>query len=154
MNTLIGFTATYLHLLSVVVFLYYGVTSQYSKRFVQSALLTGILALGLGLTAATLYNNPRPFMLPGAPAALIANPPTYNGFPSGHALFTGTLAAIVSVFDPYVGAALWLIAFAVGIARVLAGVHHPVDIIASYAIAACSALVVWKARQHYAKPGK
>jgi membrane-associated phospholipid phosphatase len=150
MNLIIVFAAKYLILLSVIVFLSYGFAMKVKAPFIKSAATTAALALVLGLAVGALHYNVRPFMVPGAPAVLIDNPPTYNGFPSGHALFTGTLAAIVSPYNPYVGGALWLIALMVGVARVLAGVHHTIDIIASYGIAVSSAAIIHYARKRSA----
>jgi membrane-associated phospholipid phosphatase len=153
MNALISFVATYLHYLSIVMLLYCGYTLPNRKAFVRTVLLTGVLALALGLLTGSLYSNPRPFIVSGV-LPLINNPPMYNGFPSGHALFTGTIAAIVSVFNPYFGAALWLVALAVSVARVLAGVHHSIDIVASFLIAMASAAAVQHLHRRYTKPGK
>lgn len=110
------------------------------RDFIRLALLTGALALALGLVASSLYYNPRPFMVTGEPSLFTV--PARNGFPSGHALLTSSIAAIVTVFSPLVGGFLWLIALLVSTARVLAGVHHALDVVASFAIAAVSAAIV------------
>ena len=152
MTDIIIFCAEYLFLFSIVIFLYYGYTAPNKKEFIKLALLTGIIAFGLSLIASALYYNPRPFMVTGVPP-LVAHAPG-NGFPSDHALLTGTIAAIVTVTSPYLGALLWLIAIAVSVARVLAGVHHSIDIIGSFIIAIVSAIATQYFLKRYASPGK
>jgi len=148
MDNIIIFAARDLYYVSAVIFVVYFFITTDRKQFARVAVLTAVLAFVLSLVASALFYNPRPFMLPDAPASLIAHAPG-NGFPSDHALFTGTLAAIVTVFSPYLGAVLWLIAFVVSVARVLAGVHHYVDIIASFIISAVSAAVVYCTLKRY-----
>lgn len=151
-DLLIIFLAKYLYIASVAAFLYYALTAEDTKRFWKYAIIVGALSLALSLVAAALYYNPRPFMLEGAPTPLVAHAPG-NGFPSDHALLTGTIAAIITAYSLPLGAALWLVALLVSVGRVLAGVHHTVDIIASFGIAALSAALVYYGTR-YARPGK
>lgn len=139
-NLIIIFAAKYLFVCSVLVFLYYGYTTRDKTKFIRFVVLCGVLAFFLSRLASVLYYNPRPFMLTGIPP-LVAHGPG-NGFPSDHSLLTGTIAAIVTVFNPYLGAFLWLVALVVGVGRVFADVHHYVDVFTSFAIAAVSVLSV------------
>ncbi|PIR83309.1 hypothetical protein COU19_01070 [Candidatus Kaiserbacteria bacterium CG10_big_fil_rev_8_21_14_0_10_56_12] len=154
MNLVIIFAAKYVYLVSVLVFVYYAYTAPDRKEFIRVAIVVAVLAFALSLIASALYYNPRPFMLEGAPAPLIAHAPG-NGFPSDHVLFTGTLASIVTIVNPYGGAVLWVLALVVSAGRVLAGVHHTLDVVASLIISAGSAALVWAVfRRYYASPGK
>jgi len=146
-DTIIIFAARDLYYVSAVIFIVYFFIVADRKQFVRVAVLTAVLAFVLSLVASALFYNPRPFMVTGIPP-LVAHAPA-NGFPSDHALFTGTIAAIVTVFSPCLGAVLWLIALAVSIARVLAGVHHYIDIIASFIISAVSVTAVYYALKLY-----
>ena len=83
--------------------------------------------------AGHFYNNPRPFVVlnfvPLIPHGID------NGFPSDHALLASAVASIWTIYNRRIGLVLWGIALIVGIARVYAGVHHPIDIIGSVIIA-------------------
>ncbi|MHB1163156.1 MAG: phosphatase PAP2 family protein [Minisyncoccota bacterium] len=142
MNETIIFIASYLYLASIVLFAGYFFSAEKALR--RRILLVSFFALPLsylsGLAAGLLYYDPRPFAVlhitPLIPHA------ADNGFPSDHALLMGTLAAIVTVFNRRLGAALWVLAILVGTARVLAAIHHPLDILASFAIAIAATLIV------------
>lgn len=58
-----------------------------------------------------------------------------NSFPSDHMLVASVVAAVVSLRHRSVGLSLWIIAGVIGLARVAAGLHYPIDIIAAALIA-------------------
>jgi len=84
------------------------------------------------LLSALIY-NPRPFMDEHA-GQLIAHAPD-NGFPSDHALLVFTVAAIVYTQNKFIGSVLIGLGVLVGIGRVVAGVHHTIDVLGSVLIA-------------------
>jgi undecaprenyl-diphosphatase len=65
-----------------------------------------------------------------------------RAFPSGHAVFFGSLATAVFFYDRTWG--IWLMVFAIlnGVARIAAGVHWPGDIIGGLIVGILSALLV------------
>ncbi len=135
MDTVIVFTASYVYLVAVAIFVGYFLYIRGAARwrfFLLSAFALPLSYLS-GLLAGSLYYDPRPFVVLHI-IPLISHAAD-NGFPSDHALLMGTLAAIVTVFNRRIGALLWALAILVGAARVLAAVHHPIDILASFAIA-------------------
>ena len=143
MDTLIIFTAKYLIWIEVAVFVGYFFLAR--RRTKRKLLLLSVISLPLayvvGWLAGILYYNPLPFVESGtAPLfAHVAN----NGFPSDHVLFAATLAMLVLFFDRRLGVVLWILALSIGGARVVAQVHHSVDIIGAAAIAAST---VWLLR--------
>ncbi len=98
-----------------------------------------LIAISLPLTylvakfASALYYNPRPFVT-GEFTPLVYHAPD-NGFPSDHTLLASAVATVVYAYRRRVG--LFLIAgtVAVGVSRILAGVHSPLDVAMSMAIA-------------------
>jgi undecaprenyl-diphosphatase len=64
-----------------------------------------------------------------------------NGFPSDHTLYAMVVAATLFVFKRKTGILVGVLAVLIGLARVSAGVHHPVDIIASVVIAIIATLL-------------
>jgi membrane-associated phospholipid phosphatase len=57
-----------------------------------------------------------------------------DSFPSGHATFFGALAVYTFLLHPRAGAWFLFGAFLIGISRMLAGVHYPVDIVVGFII--------------------
>ncbi|MDP3947466.1 MAG: phosphatase PAP2 family protein [bacterium] len=62
-------------------------------------------------------------------------------FPSGHAVFFFTLAAMFWLFNRRIGYGFGLLALVIGIARVMAGTHWPSDIVAGALIGIFAATV-------------
>ncbi len=83
--------------------------------------------------ASALYYNPRPFVT-GEFTPLVYHAPD-NGFPSDHTLLASAVATVVYAYRRRVGLFLIAGAVAVGASRILAGVHSPLDVAASMAIA-------------------
>ncbi len=150
LDILIIFSAKYLYLFSVTLFITYWFITHRKKDFLFFALFVLSISFLTSILASHLYYNPRPFVVSNV-TALIAHAPN-NGFPSDHALLTGTLASIVSVFSVPFGAVLWVLAILVGVARVMAHVHHTLDIMGSYAIAITSAVIMYPFYRRLQKP--
>ena len=103
------------------------------KRFIVLALLGAIFSLVLAKVASKLYYDPRPFVTGHfTPYFSHSND---NGFPSDHTLLASFLAFTVWRFSRKAGIALLIIAILIGLSRVVAGVHHLLDIAGSLAFA-------------------
>lgn len=102
------------------------------EMVIAGALMSGV-GFALSRIAGALYNDPRPFVtehiLPLIPH--VAD----NGFPSDHALLGAVVAMIVFHFNRRLGVFLLILTLCVGVSRVLARVHHPIDIVGSFGIA-------------------
>lgn len=107
------------------------------------------LIILLANLAGHLYYNPRPFVL-GDFKPLIYHSAN-NGFPSHHALLASAAAAVVSVFNWRLGLGLWMLACLVGISRVYVGVHHWLDIVASFLISISAALIIYYFKSYLQK---
>lgn len=87
------------------------------------------------------FYNPRPFEKLGNVKPLFI--PAYgDSFPSAHAAFFGALAVAVFLYNKKFGLILMLGAIVVSIARVLAGVHWPVDVIVGLVFGGAVSLMV------------
>lgn len=135
MDFLIIFGAKYLYLAIVIAALWYVYTQRSEQRF--RIILAACLALPLTYVVAKLmssfYYDPRPFVV-GNFTPLLPHAPD-NGFPSDHTLLSAAVAAVIFFFHRKLGMVLFVIAFLVGMARVVAGIHHLVDILGSIVIA-------------------
>lgn len=78
-------------------------------------------------------NRPRPFIKEGI-LPLIDHEAS-GSCPSNHGASAMIIALAYFLIDPYIGAALVLLAAATGLSRVMVGVHYPSDIIISWIIA-------------------
>ncbi len=103
-------------------------------------IIGGLLAEVLAVIAGHLYYDTRPFVTEHV-TPLIAHAAD-NGFPSDHALLASFLGFTVLRFSKRTGTALLVIAVLIGWARVAAHIHHPLDIVGSFVIAAVSTLLV------------
>jgi len=132
---IIIFLATKLHVIIVVTVLVYILFLYKEKRnqTLLLALLTLPVAFIFGKVASLFIDNPRPFVVEGITPLIqhIAD----NGFPSDHTLLATTLACIVFVYNKPLGAILLGLSILVGVSRVLAGVHHYLDVSGSVLIA-------------------
>jgi len=100
--------------------------------------LAGILAVIASRVAAKLYYDPRPFVSNPSLKPLIPHAPD-NGFPSDHALLTMTLTAALYFYSQRWAAAALAVTVIVGIARILAHIHSPIDIIGAWLIGIAAA---------------
>ena len=138
MNTLIIFSAKYLYLfvIAIAVVLFWRL-KEYRKEMVLFVIISFPLMYLVRLFAGSLYFNPRPFVVEHF-IPLISHSAD-NGFPSDHTLLVSAFAMLFFYYRRRVSFVMWILAFAVGAARVAAGVHHSLDIVGSMLIAICVA---------------
>lgn len=93
-----------------------------------------------------LYNSPRPLATLEIVPLLIENS---NSFPSGHAAFFFALATAIFYYNKRLG--WWFFGFAAinGLARVMAGVHWPLDIFGGAIVGITSGLLVHELLKKY-----
>ena len=139
MDNLIVFGAKYLIILSplIALWVFYKASREMRKEMIMLGTITLPIAYVLGIIVRHFYFDPRPFVVKNI-TPLIAHAPD-NGFPSDHMLLLASIAAVVTYFDRKAGIVLWVIALLVGASRVLANVHHIIDILGSVVIALLSA---------------
>ncbi|KKQ14870.1 MAG: PAP2 superfamily protein [Candidatus Moranbacteria bacterium GW2011_GWE1_36_7] len=112
------------------------------KEIMVFAIITLPAIYLMAKISSLFYYNPRPFVVENF-VPLVAHADN-NGFPSDHTLLSGAVAAVVYFFNKKVGAFLFLLAVLVGASRILAGVHHAVDIAGSIMIAFVVSFLMYK----------
>jgi len=104
-------------------------------------------AVGLDLLGGHMLFDQRPFARLGV-APLFPHS-VDNGFPSDHSAVAAFLAAVLCFIDAPAAAIAIVTAVAIGVARMYALVHWPIDIIAGWCIGALPAVIVmhmWRKR--------
>jgi undecaprenyl-diphosphatase len=128
MDSIITFGAKYLFI--GIVLLWIGAWLQAGRRpkaqIALASVIAVIAAAILDKISSKLYYDPRPFV--SHHVQPLVSHAADNGFPSEHTLFSITLAAVLLMYRPKVGILALIIGLLVGIARVAAHVHSPIDI--------------------------
>jgi membrane-associated phospholipid phosphatase len=143
MNEIITVTAQYLiyivGLIAIVVTLFSEKTVRWS--IIKLAILSFGLAFLIAYIAGVLYYDARPFVVDHL-EPLIPHAPN-NGFPSDHTLAAMVTAAVIFVYRRRLGIVLGLLGILVGVARIMAYLHHPIDVVASILIAFSATFFAW-----------
>ncbi len=110
----------------------------------------GILSLALAVVGSHIINDPRPFVA-GHFTPLLPHG-NDNGFPSDHTLLASFLGFAILRSSRLIGFITLAVAACIGIARVLAGIHHLEDIIGSFVITAIAAGSILLIQHALARP--
>lgn len=143
MDLVIVITAKYVVFLSILIA---GIYFLLVKNAVKKKLaILAIISLPLTYIIAKITSHfiydPRPFVVDHIKPLIEHS--ADNGFPSDHTLITMAIASVVFAYNKKVGGVLFIIALLVGSSRVLAHVHHPLDIAGSTVIAICVTAAVY-----------
>jgi undecaprenyl-diphosphatase len=143
MDYLIVFSAQYLLFVIGLIAVAVTLLSERTERnkLIILAALSILIAFGMASLAGILYYDPRPFVVEHI-SPLIPHIPD-NGFPSDHTLYGMVTAATVFIYRRKTGIILGILAVLAGAARVIAGVHHPIDIIGGAAMAIVATFISW-----------
>lgn len=113
------------------------------KEQVIHALFAALIATLISETIKALFPTLRPFRVDGLPV-LTVTVPGGSSFPSGHTAESFALAVTIWLHDKKVGWLYLALALLVGIARVWANVHYPLDILGGVVIGSLVAVGVEK----------
>ena len=137
-DTLLIFSAQYLPFLIVIVAILFMAKLEILLWRSAVALLfsASVIAFVTDKILNLIVFSPRPFVIKDVVPLFphLAD----NGFPSEHVLFAMVIASVVFVYNRKLGVALGILALIVGLARVAANVHHPIDVIGGIVIAVTS----------------
>lgn len=101
--------------------------------------ITGIVAFILAKTGSAMFVDPRPFVSDGVTPLFAYT--ADNGFPSDHTLLGMVITmALLSVSRKW-AVNIFVLTVIIGASRVLAGVHHPIDIVGSIVFGALGGVV-------------
>lgn len=124
-------------------------------EFLIFGIAAGILALVLAKIGSHMFYNPRPFVVGHfTPYFSHGND---NGFPSDHTLLGSMLAFATLRYNRRNGFVALGVAVVIGLSRIVAGVHHSIDIAGAIVFSAIAVGVVqlafqWRAKKQSLKP--
>ncbi len=142
LDKVIIFTAVYLPFVVMLLAFLYLVFYRKSLRDLIMVFFTAGVAWTIAHFLKILINTPRPFDAIANVLALFTE--SGQAFPSGHATFFMALAVAIFLLNKKAGYVFTLFALAIGIARIVAGVHFPIDILGGFALGAVVAYLVKK----------
>lgn len=133
MDQIIIFCAQYLFIFVILglAIAWFQVDKSTKVKFIVATILAGGIAFALSRIAGHLYYDPRPFVTEHVKP--LFSHTADNGFPSDHALLTGMLTAITYFYNKKVANFMLVLTLIIGVARVLAKVHSPLDIAGGWA---------------------
>lgn len=150
-DAIIVFTAKYLPyilvLAAIMVFLGEARGKRQRVFYIGETIMALILSRGIITPLVRFfYAHPRPFDALGIESLI---PESGNSFPSGHAAFFFALATVIFMHNRKWGAAYFVFSLVIGLARVMAGVHWPLDILGGTVVGILSGLTMHVAVKPY-----
>lgn len=127
MDSVITFCAKYLLFAVVLVTAYTWYRTKKRREFVIAIIFAAILALALVKLAGSLYFHPRPFVIEHIKPLIPHG--ADNGFPSEHTVAAISLTTVIYFYRKKFAAVALVLSLVLGVARALAHVHSPIDII-------------------------
>lgn len=116
---------------------------QKKKEFL-ALFFSGVLAYLVASFLKILFHTPRPFDAFSQVHSLFTE--TGYAFPSGHATVFAAIAFIIFFTHKKAGYIFMFLAFLIGLARIIAGVHFPVDILGGFILGVFIAIFVNRVR--------
>src|SRR3989344_1115451 len=118
---------------------------RYRLMFLEAVASVVVARLVITELIKRLIQNPRPFDAMSEVYNLI--PESGWSFPSGHASLYFAIATVVWFYNRKLGVVFYIVAILMGLARVMAGVHWPLDIFGGLVVGIISTIVV----HHFAR---
>lgn len=148
-NDIIIFLAKYLVFIVALIGLAYWVRLNKSKKTTLAAtiVIAAVLAMAVAKLIGKLYYDPRPFVTSHI-KPLISHG-SDNGFPSEHTTLSMVIATGVYFFNRRLGLGLFVLAVLVGLGRIWAHVHSPIDILGGLVIGSFAGLVGYFVANHF-----
>lgn len=100
----------------------------YRKMVILSLVSAVVARFGFVELIRYFYYNPRPFLVLQDVNQLISHETT-SSFPSGHAAFYFALATGIYLYNKKAGIIYFIGALLIGLTRVIAGIHWPLDVL-------------------------
>ena len=137
-------------ILTLLFFVYRSLTGHRKKRFIllvsemAEILSSVVLAWGVSYLIKISMALPRPVLrLHGGVHPLFAYG-GFDSFPSGHATLFMALGVMIYLYHKKIGSLFIFFALIIALARVIGGVHFPIDILVGWIIGGGVSLLVYR----------
>lgn len=148
-DLIVMFLASFLiYFLFVGLGILWFIDGKVKKAQVKHALFACAVAYVVAVFIKYFFPTIRPFMVNGGDVGVVI-PPTNGAFPSEHTIIAFALAVTIFLHDRRVGWLFLISALVIGVARIVANVHYPVDIIGGAFLGTIIAVIVEKV--HFGK---
>lgn len=144
MNFLVTFLASFL-----IWFMFFGllvlwvIDGKIKREQVLHALISSFAAWIIAQIIKEIFPTTRPFELNNL-VPLVLMPIKDGAFPSSHTALSFAMACSLWLHDKKIGGIFILSAFLVGLSRILAHVHYPVDILGGAVLGSVVAIAIEK----------
>lgn len=143
-SAVLEFSATFLiWILYASFIILWFVNGRIKREQIFKAIIAGLLAWTIAQGIKLVFPTLRPYMLNGEPVGVLITP-VGSAFPSAHTALAFSLAVTIFLLDGKIGWIYLSMAMFIGIARVLANVHYPIDIIGGALIGTLVAIITKK----------
>ena len=143
-DVIIGFFASfYVWFLFAGLIILWFIDGKIKKEQVAHALLACLFAWVIAFLIKHFFPTIRPFVTNGLETDVLFRP-TDAAFPSEHTTLAFALATTIFMHDRKVGWIYLISALVIGVARVVANVHYPIDILGGALIGTLVAIVIEK----------
>lgn len=119
-------------------------------REITMVFFSGIFAWVVSQIIKSVMHTPRPFELFTDLQPLFVHG-SMDSFPSGHATFFSSLAVALFISHKNIGYVFMFFALLIGLSRIIAGVHFPIDILFGFILGPIIVLFIYKIKQKLRK---
>lgn len=137
------FASVLIFILIIGLFVLWVIDGKIKKEQVIHAVFASFTAWVITEAIKNFFPTIRPFLLNGENPLTITVPGD-GAFPSSHSALAFSLAVTIFMHDRKVGAYYLIAAFLIGIARIAAHVHYPIDILGGALLGTLVAVFVEK----------
>jgi undecaprenyl-diphosphatase len=133
----------FIYFLFIGLIILWFIDGKIKKEQVIHALFACLFAWVVAALIKHFFPTLRPFMINGREVDVLIRP-TDSAFPSEHTVIAFALSVTVFMHDKRVGWWFLLSALVIGVSRVVANVHYPIDIVGGAFLGTLVAVVVEK----------
>lgn len=125
----------FIALFIVFIFIFIKHKNNIKSSFKKIIFVTSPAAISWAFTDVlkSILETPRPFMVFEEIKPLFLHG-GFDSFPSGHSTFMSAFALSVYFLNKKLGIFIFILAIIIGISRLIAGVHFPIDIVGGFLI--------------------
>ena len=138
----------YVLVIMLVVWVFMSKDRKTTIKQVTMILFAAFVAVAMAEMLKYWFNSPRPFMVLDGVRGVLENDP-YGSFPSSHMTFFTALAAALFRKHITLSGMFFAGVLIIGVSRIAAGVHFPIDIIAGFTLGVIVSCIVGYAEKRY-----